>query len=102
LLELILSVGSKYVFSEETGLICYDLLKQNDLAVVLNGSSDGTQWGLLQNKSYHHNLKYGYHDIAGAKVPGDPANEGFDVLGNAIDNQTEVTKYTNIRAYLDQ
>lgn len=60
LLELILSDGSRYIWSEETGLIGYDLLKQNDLTINLNGSTLGTQYTLLANKDYHHKFLWGY------------------------------------------
>lgn len=60
LLELILSDGSKYIWSEETGLIAYDLLKLNNLIINLNGSALGTQYTQLVNKDYHHNLLWGY------------------------------------------
>ena len=60
LLELILSDGSKYIWSEETGLIAYDLLKLNNFIINLNGSALGTQYTQLANKDYHHNLLHGY------------------------------------------
>jgi hypothetical protein len=45
-----------------------------------------------------------WSDSAGeyVAIPADPNNAGKDVNGNDITNQTQVTKYTDIRAYLDQ
>ena len=99
---MILSNGDKYIFGAETGLTYYDISGNgNDLTVNLNGSSDGDQWGLLVNKDYHHNLKYGYYNSGdGVKVPGDPNNKYKDVNGIAISNKAEVIKYNRINAYL--
>lgn len=102
LTELILSDGSRYVFSEESGLTYYDLLKQNNLTVNLNGSSDGTQFAQNANLDYHHNLEYGYRDNGTSLVPGDPNNYGSDVNGNAVDNLGEVKKYRKINRFLNK
>jgi hypothetical protein len=95
--ELALSDGSKYVFSEESGLIVHDLVNGNHLTINLNGSSNGSQWLLGANKDYHHNLKYGYKDYGdGVKVPAKTDGSNTDVNGNPIDNLAEVNKYDEI------
>ena len=56
-------------FSEEKGLIWHNIAadrpSDSNASVILNGSSDGTQWLLDENKDYHHNLEWGFR--AGSK-----------------------------------
>jgi hypothetical protein len=94
-------------FSEEEGLLVHNIAVDrpidSNMDWVLNGSPDGTQWGLLENKDYNHNLKYGYYDSGdGVKVPADPNNTGFDVNGNPISNPSEVAKYNEISGSLNR
>jgi hypothetical protein len=58
-------------------------------------------WSLKENKNSDHNFRHGYKNVSsGSKIPGDPNNFGFDVLGNPIDNLDQVKKYNRILKYL--
>jgi hypothetical protein len=91
-------------FSEEGGEHFYNVSGVGDsphAVVSLAGSSVEDLWLLKENKNSDHNFRHGYkNESSGGKIPGDPNNFGFDVLGNPIDNLDQVKKYNRILKYL--